>query len=142
MFSSKIQNIHGSDNICTNYVDRIIGNRIWTGIPSCMYYIIYWFINRYFFTNILLQYMAAGECFRMDDSVTFSDIADYLPLEKHKAESFRFIPQDMPAAEMEDIFAQAQKAPKRLGLLFVTQNGQPTEKLLGMISAWDMAGVD
>ena len=42
----------------------------------------------------------------------------------------------------EDIFAAAQKESKRLGLIFVTHSGQPTEKLLGIISAWDMAGID
>ena len=78
----------------------------------------------------------------MDDNMKFSDMDGYLPLQNHETEFFRFVGRDTPVAEIEDIFAAAQKEPKRLGLVFVTHSGQPTEKLLGIISAWDMAGID
>ena len=95
-----------------------------------------------FSENILLRYMVDSACSRMDDNMKFSYMDGYLPLQNHETEFFRFVGRDTPVAEIEDIFAAAQKEPKRLGLVFVTHSGQPTEKLLGIISAWDMAGVD
>ncbi len=72
----------------------------------------------------------------------FSDMAEYLALDRYPGESFAFIPPDLSADRIEKIFDAATKDGKRIGLLFVTVDGKPQGKLLGIISAWDMAGVD
>ncbi len=72
----------------------------------------------------------------------FSDLADYLPLERHRAEAYRFIPPDTRATEIEDIFGQALKRQERIGLLFVTALGKPENQLLGIISPWDAAAIE
>ena len=41
--------------------------------------------------------------------------------------------------EIEEVFAEGRKNKERIGLVFVTHSGKPTEKLLGIISAWDVA---
>ncbi len=94
-----------------------------------------------FSENTLLNYLLDEELVSIDQSVRFRDIAGYLPLDRHKAESFRFIPPNMLTSDIEDMFADAVKNRDRIGLLFVTAHGKPTEKLLGIISAWDVAAI-
>lgn len=95
-----------------------------------------------FSENTLLSYLIDDEIVNIDENVKFSDIAKYLPAEKHTAESFRFISQNMLLADIDEIFAEALKKNDRIGLVFVTNSGKPTEKLLGIISAWDIAGAE
>lgn len=95
-----------------------------------------------FSENTLLSCLIDHETVRIDNHLRFSDIQKYLPMERHRAESFRFIGQDTLVSEIQDLFAEADKKNDRIGLLFVTHSGKPTEKLLGIISAWDVAGID
>ena len=95
-----------------------------------------------FSENTLLNYLIDDETAHIDDGVTFSDIERYLPLDRHKAESFRFVGKETPVSEIGDLFAEADKNADRIGLVFVTNSGKKTEKLLGIISAWDVAGID
>ena len=95
-----------------------------------------------FSENTLLSYLIDDEIVSIDENVKFSDIAKYLPMDKHTAESFRFVSQNMLLSEVDDIFAEALKNVYRIGLIFVTNSGKSTEKLLGIISAWDVAGND
>ena len=43
------------------------------------------------------------------------------------------------ATDVAGMFQEALEDKKRLGAVFVTQNGRPTERILGMLTAWDMA---
>lgn len=95
-----------------------------------------------FSENTLLNYLIDSEGVGIDSNTRFQDIADYLPLKRHKAESYRFVGRNTPVSELEEMFAAAAKKRDRIGLVFVTNSGNPGEKLLGIISAWDMAGVD
>lgn len=95
-----------------------------------------------FSENTLLSYLIDDEIVSIDESVKFADISKYLPIDKHTAESFRFVSQNMLLSEIDLIFADALKNVDRIGLAFVTNSGKPTEKLLGIISAWDIAGVE
>lgn len=94
-----------------------------------------------FSENTLLSYLIDDEIVNIDNEVKFSDIDKYLPLDQHRAESFRFVGQETLVSEIEDIFADAVKKSDRIGLIFVTNSGKKTERLLGIISAWDMAGI-
>ena len=95
-----------------------------------------------FSENTLLHYLIDDVTVRIDQKVRFTDIEKYLPLDQHRAESFRFVGKETPVSEIEDLFAKADADGLRIGLLFVTHSGQETEKLLGIISPWDVAGVD
>ena len=38
------------------------------------------------------------------------------------------------------MFQNGLKGKKRISVIFITQNGNENEKLLGLITAWDLAG--
>ncbi len=90
----------------------------------------------------LLSYLVDHGFRGIPVDLCFADITEYLALDRYPGESFAFIPSDLPADSIEKMFDTATKEGKRIGLLFVTTNGKSGGKLLGIISAWDMAGVD
>lgn len=95
-----------------------------------------------FSENTLLSCLLDDGIVSVDGNTRFADIAEYLPLDRHRAESFRFVGPDTLASEIEDIFQEATERSDRIGLIFVTASGRNTEKLLGIISPWDIAGID
>ena len=111
-------------------------NRTFTHIPILENGI----VTGVFSENTVLCYLADEQIIGVEDSARFSALEQYLPIDAHKSESFRFIPQDMPLAEVSSIFENALKKQDRIGLIFTTQTGKPTEKVLGIITAWDVAG--
>ena len=94
-----------------------------------------------FSENTILTCLIENAGLLTGEDTLFSDIAEYLALDSHKSESFRFVPQDMPVGEISLLFDGAQKSSDRIGMLFVTKNGSPSEKLLGILTAWDVAGI-
>ena len=93
-----------------------------------------------FSENTLLSYVINDENIDIDMKMKFSDIAKYLPVESHKAESFRFVSSNAFVSDIKAAFEEALCKTDRIGMIFVTQNGKETEKLLGIITAWDVAG--
>ena len=69
------------------------------------------------------------------------DIAEFLPLERHTADVFRFVPKNDPIAHLRYLCAEALERRERIGMIFVTENGNDDEALLGIITVWDIAGV-
>ena len=61
---------------------------------------------------------------------------DCLGLEAHESESFGFIHRQATVVEAEEKFSGPQC--RRLEALFVTENGTPGEKVLGMTTRWDL----
>ena len=92
-----------------------------------------------FSKSTLLSYIIDQGSVTVEKSITFRDLCDYLPPEKHNDETYRFIPDDMPITEISDLFGKALKHSDKIGMLFVTKNGKPGEKLLGILTAWDVA---
>ena len=69
------------------------------------------------------------------------DIAEFLPLERHAADVFRFVPKNDPIAHLRYLCAEALESRERIGMIFVTEKGNDDEVLLGIITVWDIAGV-
>lgn len=99
-------------------------------------------VDGVFSENTLLCCFLDHETISIDSTAKFRDIAQYLPLNRHRSETFCFVGKDMLACEIEDIFTEADRKGERIGLIFVTENGDPNEKLLGIISVWDLVGLD
>lgn len=66
-----------------------------------------------------------------------SDLINELNI-KRSNESFEFVPRNMPMIELKDIFYKKIENKERLGAIFVTENGKTSEKILGIITSWDM----
>jgi len=93
-----------------------------------------------FSENTLLSYIVDDQIIEIDEKMKFSQLKKYLDLNNHKAESFRFVPQNMLLSDVQDLFENALKNSDRIGMIFVTPSGKPTEKIVGIATAWDIIG--
>ena len=94
-----------------------------------------------FSENTVFSYLADEQIVEIADNMRFSDLSEYLPVEKHRAESFRFVGQTKLISEIRAIFEDALSKQDRIGLIFITKSGNPKEPLLGILTAWDIAAV-
>ena len=94
-----------------------------------------------FSENTLLSYLVDEELPMIEDTTTFADLRKYVPLENHQSEAFAFVSVNATVADVQALFEENRSDQKRLGMVFLTENGKPQEKLLGIITAWDLAGV-
>ena len=93
-----------------------------------------------FSESTILSYLVDEEIISIDRSMRFSDFGDYLKFENHKSESFRFVSENTMKVNIDEMFSDALTKNDRIGMVFVTHSGKPTEKIMGLITAWDLAG--
>lgn len=92
-----------------------------------------------FSENTILSYLAHHENSIITADMPISEFTEFIGFDKHKSEQFGFIERNALLADVYALFNAAVKAHKRLGMLFITEHGKQSEKLLGIITAWDLA---
>jgi predicted transcriptional regulator len=91
-----------------------------------------------FSENSLFTYFISENKLSLDNHCTIDDLDGCIALHNHMSERFEFVPRDMPAVDVVEMFSKDMMGGKRLAAVFVTQNGKADEKMLGMISSWDV----
>lgn len=91
-----------------------------------------------FSDSTFIQCTISGE-YKIGEATTFSEIYPVLLPEGHKSETFLFTERATPVSELSDLFEEYGKDGKKVGMIFVTKHGRPSEPLRGIITAWDMA---
>ena len=66
------------------------------------------------------------------------DFEEFLPVENHMTECFGFVSDSAAFSGLKQRFTAKGPRERRVAALFVTANGNKNEKLLGMITPWDM----
>lgn len=66
-------------------------------------------------------------------------LAEYTAVEAHQNEFFQFASRRETVADLEERLKKTSLTGKRLEVVFLTENGKPEEKLLGMVTVWDLA---
>lgn len=98
--------------------------------------------------NVLIGVFSPNTVFSMlvnkgfngiDEKLKFKDIERFIDYRADRTQSYRFISQDMLVSDIGEIFSKASDKNDRIGMIFVTQNGKESEKILGIITAWDVA---
>jgi len=93
-----------------------------------------------FSENTVFSYIVNSmDCLLAKDA-KIRDFSDFIPIDRHESESFAFVSRDTLVIDIEDMFAKELRQEKRLAVVFITDNGDPNEKLLGLVTAWDIAG--
>ena len=93
-----------------------------------------------FSENTLFEFIIDVGIMAIDDKTLMSDFKNILPVEKHINESFYFVSQDKTLYEIGQMFENDFTSNKRIGMIFATQSGKSTEKMLGVITPWDILG--
>jgi len=59
-----------------------------------------------------------------------------------RVDDYLFVSKKMNIYEIDEIFTIKRKQQKRLGAIFITNHGRENEKILWIVTAWDVAIVD
>ena len=90
-----------------------------------------------FSAGTLLASLAEGTGTYGADSLV-SDFARFLPPNVKRQESYRFAAPDATYYDLKDEFEPGGPHKARVAAIFVTSDGSPRGKVLGMITPWDM----
>ncbi len=66
------------------------------------------------------------------------DFTDWIDIEAHCTERFCFMPANVALPSVRRAFKAVGSDKKRLAMILLTENGQPEEKILGVITPWDV----
>lgn len=93
-----------------------------------------------FSENTVFLYLTRNEICAADDDTRIAEFGEYLPLNQHASEYFEFVSKEATIDDVRDLFEKGLVERKRLAAVFITSNGRKNEEILGMITAWDIAG--
>lgn len=88
----------------------------------------------------IVNFIVGEEQFHLTKDLTLHDIKEYLTLDNPRKEYYRFVKKDALISEVSELFHDALNNGARIGMVFLTKNGRKEEKLLGIVTAWDLAG--
>lgn len=91
--------------------------------------------------NSIFNYIVDETIIEIDDKLTFQDIEKYLEINGRDMEVFLFIKNNATVYEVKDLFTKEFEKGHRVGIAFITDSGKLEEKILGMVTPWDLANV-
>ena len=91
-----------------------------------------------FSENTIFSYLIDNEIFMVEKDMRISNFGEYLLLNANDNEKFLFISKKESVYDSIQKFQQDSLDEKRIGAMFITENGKQTESLLGLITPWDI----
>lgn len=91
--------------------------------------------------NALFNYIASEGVIDID-GLRFQDMQPYLQLEGRDGFVFTFNARDLYVEELESIFEDHFRKGDRVGVAFITEHGDESESVLGMVTAYDILSGD
>lgn len=95
-----------------------------------------------FSEHVIFSYLADHGNITLYDDLKLGDIKEYLSLDGPSSQAFPFIKRDEKISVTASLFEKARAKHKRIGLLLVTEDGDPKKPLIGIITAWAVAAAD
>lgn len=90
----------------------------------------------------IVHYIVQEKSFHIPETLKLKDIKPYLLIENHQREQYAFAAKNALISDVSNLFHKALDQGARIGMVFLTQNGKETERLQGIVTAWDLAGYD
>lgn len=91
-----------------------------------------------FSANTLLAYAYHNPSLEIKPDSVMKDYFSLLNIEQHYNEYYLFVKYNTSIDDLIDIFEQRKIENKRISMLFVTRNGTATEKIMGLITPFDV----
>ena len=89
-----------------------------------------------FSENTLLDIVNKESGIVISNDTRFKEIQKNLRIENHSFQEFKFISRNKNIYDIEDIFKDYFTRNKRLGCVYITENGKENEKILGMLGMY------
>ena len=93
-----------------------------------------------FSDNCIFPYLLGDTNCHIDEKTRFRDLQEYIGLEKHPSERFRFVAYDEKVMNVKKYYEESRRDHERIGLIFLTETGHPDERLLGILTSWLIIG--
>lgn len=93
-----------------------------------------------FSESTLLDIVNKNKRIIVDEKTKFKEIEEFLKIENHTSEKFIFISKNENIYDIEEVFKDYFSKKKRIGCVYITENGEQSESILGMLTAWDVLG--
>jgi predicted transcriptional regulator len=74
---------------------------------------------------------------QLEENRTIAEIIDWLDKTGNKHNDYEFMPKNTAVLDVKKRFEHALEQGRRLGAIFITKTGKSTEKIEGVITAWD-----
>lgn len=91
-----------------------------------------------FSKTTLFNYLLAGKEFTINKEDSFNDIKEYIRLESKLQDRYAFAKYNDSLFSIKELFERIDNHGKRVTIVFLTNNGLKTEKLMGMITPYDV----
>ncbi|MDD3244480.1 MAG: CBS domain-containing protein [Eubacteriales bacterium] len=69
---------------------------------------------------------------------TIADLGHVIDLDAHSSEFYGFLPENADMDDLLERFFTLKQGRKRLAMVFITRDGSPQGKLVGLLTAWDV----
>lgn len=87
----------------------------------------------------VFAYLSERGFMDLNQGLRIKDLEAYTKLDAHRNEAFQFAPRHETVADLEERLRNVKDGDKRLEVIFITERGKSSEKLLGMVTIWDLA---
>ncbi|NLC67536.1 MAG: CBS domain-containing protein [Clostridiaceae bacterium] len=94
-----------------------------------------------FSENTIFSFIVNNRNVIIDDEFKIKDFIDFIPINNHCSECFLFRPRNITVIEIVEVFKNDLIGSKRIAAVFITNNGREDEKILGLITPWDVITV-
>ena len=92
-----------------------------------------------FGAKTMLDILINEETGGIDKNATFNEVREYVSLENADKGSIIFVSQETLVSDIGAMYRKSSERKERINLIFVTANGKVTERILGIITAWEIA---
>lgn len=92
-----------------------------------------------FSESTVFAYMTKNGCISIDRKTKIKEFEEFIPIQNHENEFFPFVPEGTLTVEIEEMFQRKLQGKKRMSVIYITETGKVKEKILGLITAWDVA---
>ena len=94
-----------------------------------------------FSKSTIFNLLIDNKTISIDKTITFKDIEEKISLENKdnfKSEKYMFIPRNATKEYISELFETSYRNANRIAVMLVTENGKSNEKLLGIITPYDV----
>ena len=98
-------------------------------------------VSGVFSTDAVFQHILENPPIQLDESTCFHHFSRQISIDGETGKYYAFVSADAPLTQVERIFEDAHRRHVRIRIVFVTQNGSPNEKLIGIITPWEMIDI-
>lgn len=92
-----------------------------------------------FSRETLFDFYSMNEIIHCDEKTKIEEFMEFIPLDEHLNEKYLFVSRNRKVDEICSNLFKSKEHDKNIGLIFVTENGRSTQKLLGVITVTDLA---